>query len=103
MRVRTRWTLACAFLGVAVAADALRPAPAQWTAGAAMKGIEVYQQFLSPLLPRLGINCRFVPTCSVYAEAVIRRDGIAPGSWRALKRVAQCNPWMTAVGTVDPP
>jgi putative membrane protein insertion efficiency factor len=68
----------------------------------ALGGVHLYQRTLSPLGARAGIRCRFVPTCSRYAEAVIARDGIVRGGWRALVRVSRCGPW-TQMGTVDPP
>lgn len=68
----------------------------------AIAGIRAYQRALSPLAARAGLRCRFVPTCSRYAEIVIRRDGVIRGSWESLKRVARCGPW-TPQGTIDPP
>jgi putative membrane protein insertion efficiency factor len=68
----------------------------------ALAGIHLYQQVLSPVAERVGIRCRFVPTCSRYAETVIRRDGIVRGGWKAVERIARCGPW-TPVGTVDQP
>jgi len=41
----------------------------------------------------LGPACRYYPTCSDYAVAVIRSDGAWRGSWRALKRLAGCHPF----------
>ena len=68
----------------------------------ALGGIHAYQQTLAPLLAHAGIACRFTPTCSRYAEAAIRRDGIVRGGWKAVKRIARCGPW-TPQGTVDEP
>ena len=68
----------------------------------ALESIHVYQRTLSPAAARLGIRCRFTPTCSRYAEAVIARDGVMRGGWKTVRRVARCGPW-TAVGTFDPP
>lgn len=68
----------------------------------ALESIHVYQRALSPAAARLGVRCRFTPTCSSYAEAVIARDGVMRGGWKTVKRVARCGPW-TAVGTLDPP
>jgi hypothetical protein len=65
-------------------------------------GIHVYQRSLSPLAARIGIRCRFTPTCSRYAEVVIQRDGVLRGGWLAVKRVARCGPWTTP-GTTDEP
>ena len=68
----------------------------------ALAGIRAYQRALSPLAARVGLRCRFTPTCSRYAEVVIARDGIVRGGWKALKRVARCGPW-TQMGTRDDP
>ena len=74
-----------------------------WNAQAiALGGIHGYQRVLSPLAVRMGVRCRFTPTCSRYAETVITRDGIARGGWLALKRIARCGPW-TPMGTRDDP
>jgi len=50
----------------------------------------------------MGFRCRFNPTCSHYAEAVIARDGLIAGGWKAARRLARCTPW-TPLGTVDEP
>jgi len=68
----------------------------------ALGAIHTYQHLLAPAAARIGWRCRFTPTCSRYAEAVIRRDGIVRGGWKALSRIAQCGPWTTR-GTVDLP
>jgi uncharacterized protein len=68
----------------------------------AIAAIHGYQRSLAPIAARAGARCRFTPTCSRYAEAVIARDGVVRGGWRALKRVARCGPW-TSVGTRDNP
>src|SRR5689334_11012741 len=74
-----------------------------WNAQAiALAGIHTYQQTLSPIAARIGLECRFTPTCSRYAETVITRDGVARGGWRAVKRIARCGPW-TPRGTRDEP
>jgi len=68
----------------------------------AISAIHGYQRTLSPVAARVGIRCRFTPTCSRYAETVIARDGIARGGWKALRRIARCNP-LTPAGTRDEP
>jgi len=52
--------------------------------------IKVYKWTLSPLF---GMRCRYLPTCSDYAEEAIARHGVVKGGWLALKRVARCHPW----------
>ena len=74
-----------------------------WNAQAvALGAIHGYQRGMSPLAARVGLRCRFTPTCSRYAEAVIARDGVVRGGWKALTRVARCGPW-TPQGTRDDP
>jgi putative membrane protein insertion efficiency factor len=68
----------------------------------ALHAIHGYQRALSPAAARIGWRCRFTPTCSRYAETVIRNDGVWRGGWRALNRIARCGPW-TAYGTLDEP
>lgn len=87
---------------VAIVWDIGREPAQQWTAALLLAGIDAYQARLSPGLSVAGINCRFRPTCSEYAEATIRQEGAAKGSWRAARRLARCGPW-TPAGTEDPP
>jgi putative membrane protein insertion efficiency factor len=68
----------------------------------ALAGIRVYRDTLSPVAARVGIRCRFTPTCSRYAEVTIARDGLAIGGWKTLKRIVRCNPF-TPAGTRDEP
>ena len=68
----------------------------------AIQSIHVYQRALAPAAGRIGLRCRFTPTCSRYAETVIMRDGMIRGGWLALKRVARCGPW-TPAGMRDDP
>jgi len=68
----------------------------------ALAGIRAYQHVLSPVMAGVGVRCRFVPSCSRYAETVIRRDGVVRGGWASLRRVARCGPW-TKMGTRDDP
>jgi len=68
----------------------------------ALAGIHGYQRAIAPLAARAGIQCRFTLSCSRYAEVVIARDGVVHGGWKALKRVARCNP-LTPMGTINQP
>jgi uncharacterized protein len=67
-----------------------------------LAAIHSYQHVLSPVATHAGIRCRFIPTCSRYAEAAIRRDGVLRGGWKSIKRLARCNP-LTRPGTRDEP
>ena len=84
-----------------MALDVSRPPERQWSTKAALTAIHVYQHTASPALARLGVRCRFTPSCSVYAEAALRKHGAVAGGWLSVKRVARCGPW-TPLGTVDP-
>jgi len=52
--------------------------------------IRLYRGTLSGLL---GGQCRFEPSCSVYAEEAIRNRGAVRGSVLAVWRVLRCNPF----------
>jgi len=52
--------------------------------------IRVYQWTIVPLL---GANCRFEPSCSHYAREAIQVHGAGAGTWLAIRRLARCNPW----------
>ncbi len=101
-RTRRKWA-AAALLAVAVLAfDLSRPPAAQVSAGVLLAGIDLYQATLSKLMPAAGVQCRFEPTCSHYAEGAIEKHGALAGSGKAVWRIARCGPW-TEAGTVDPP
>ena len=48
-----------------------------------------YRFLISPFTPP---SCRFVPTCSSYAEKAIRQHGTWVGFWLTLKRLSRCHP-----------
>ena len=52
--------------------------------------IRFYRYVISPWL---GYNCRFTPSCSVYAIEAIETHGALCGSWLALRRILRCHPW----------
>ena len=100
---RRRWAaIVLAVLALGTAEQLLLPPLLQPSARALLAAIDGYQAALSPRLGAAGVRCRFTPTCSRYAEAVIRRDGTAVGTVRAAGRLLRCGPW-TPAGTVDPP
>ncbi len=69
-----------------------------WPARALAGAVHVYQWTLRPMI---GPNCRFEPSCSHYALAVLRSHGAARGSVLTAGRVLRCNPWNA--GGFDPP
>lgn len=82
--------------------DLSRPPARQVSARVLLAGIAAYQAHGSRWVAAAGVRCRFEPTCSRYAQAVIARDGALLGSLRACWRILRCGPW-TARGTRDPP
>ena len=86
----------------ALAFDLGRPPERQLAADGVDALVGVYQATLSPHLSRAGVRCRFVPSCSEYARASIRGQGLAAGGMRSLARLGRCGPW-TPSGTVDQP
>jgi putative membrane protein insertion efficiency factor len=49
----------------------------------------LYRRVISPgLRPR----CRFLPSCSEYAEIALRKHGLVKGTGKTLWRLARCHP-----------
>lgn len=59
-------------------------------AAVALWPIGVYRKFLSPL--KRMPSCRYLPTCSEYAEIAIRKRGVVMGTLLAMWRLLRCNP-----------
>jgi putative membrane protein insertion efficiency factor len=51
--------------------------------------LRMYKRLLSPMLPH---SCRFVPTCSEYAEEAVERHGVLRGGLLAGVRLLRCHP-----------
>lgn len=59
--------------------------------GIVLRGvIRAYQLLISPLL---GVNCRFEPSCSHYAQEAIATHGALRGLVLAGHRILRCHPW----------
>jgi putative membrane protein insertion efficiency factor len=100
--MKRRLWAAAAILLIAAALDLRREPADQLSTRAAVGAIHLYQATLSPLYERMGVRCRFSPTCSHYGESVIARFGIVRGGAMAVKRILRCGPW-TPAGTIDAP
>lgn len=57
--------------------------------GLAVSLIRIYQKLVSP---RLGVNCRYQPTCSTYMAEAIGRFGVVRGVWLGVRRIGRCHP-----------
>lgn len=66
----------------------------------AVLGVRGYQFFIGPLLPRA---CRFFPSCSEYAAAVITAQGLIRGGWLAARRLGRCHPFHPGGYDAPPP
>ena len=72
----------------------LKPYQPSWWAVLFIRG---YKRGVSPLL---GRNCRYLPTCSTYAEEAVTSHGLLRGGWLALRRLGRCHPFRE--GGYDP-
>ena len=59
--------------------------------------IRFYRRKISPYTPPA---CRYIPTCSEYAQTAVERFGAVQGGQMALRRVLRCHP--LAKGGYDP-
>ena len=88
------------FIFVLVVGDLARPPENQLIGRLLVAAVHAYQGIGHHIVPR-G-QCRFIPTCSSYAERVIRTHGALRGGWLTGRRLLRCGPW-TDPGTKDPP
>ena len=59
--------------------------------------IRFYKRNISP---HTKPACRYIPTCSEYAQTAIERFGAVRGGAMAMKRILRCNPFVK--GGYDP-
>lgn len=52
--------------------------------------IRFYRRGISPFTPP---SCRFIPSCSAYAEEAIEEHGALRGGWLATRRILRCHPF----------
>ena len=62
-----------------------------------IKGIRIYQKYLSPLK---YTKCPYYPTCSQYGLEAIEKYGAFKGGLMAIWRSLRCNPF--SKGGYDP-
>ena len=51
--------------------------------------IRFYRAHISPLTPPC---CRFIPTCSAYAQEAVEKYGAWKGGLLAVRRLLRCHP-----------
>ena len=61
--------------------------------------IRFYRARISPLRPPA---CRFIPTCSQYAQEAVERYGAVRGGALAARRLAKCHPFYRGGRLYDP-
>lgn len=66
-----------------------KPPQKSVAARVALALLRAYKQRVSPLL---GAHCRYVPSCSTYAEQALSRHGFWKGLGLAAWRLARCHP-----------
>ena len=64
---------------------------------AAMKLVKIYQLALSPYM---GVQCKYVPSCSQYACDCFHHYGFIKSLGLVGWRILRCNPW--SQGGYDP-
>ncbi len=63
---------------------------ANWLATRALLSlVSIYKLFFSYLFTG---SCRFVPSCSLYAQEALLKHGALKGSWLAFRRLVRCHP-----------
>ena len=61
--------------------------------------IRFYRGSISPLRSPC---CRFIPTCSAYAEEAVEKYGAVKGGLLAAKRLSKCHPFYRGGKLYDP-
>jgi len=69
--------------------ELVRESSRSLVARAMLKLVGLYRLTAPARVPR----CRYMPSCSAYAEEAIGRYGAGRGSWLALRRLLRCQPF----------
>jgi len=62
--------------------------------------ISIYKKTLSPIFEKMGIRCKYYPSCSEYTRQAIEKYGSIKGVFLGIKRILRCNPF--SEGGYDP-
>ena len=102
MRRRFLILLICGIAAFALFTDISRQAHDQLSCRLLIGAIHIYPGVFSGAFEWIGVECRFEPTCSRYAETSLKNLGLIAGATASTKRLLRCGPW-TPRGTLDPP
>ena len=62
--------------------------------------IKFYKKHISLFFEKMGVKCKFYPTCSEYTKQAIEKYGAIKGCFLGVKRIIKCNPF--SKGGYDP-
>ena len=85
--------MACGALCLYLVMEAFLPAASQPSAKAGVVLLHAYQATGSKALKASGVQCRYTPTCSHYAEDAISHFGTLNGVAKTAGRLWRCSPW----------
>jgi uncharacterized protein len=54
--------------------------------------LRFYKRFISPIIAKKGVRCKFYPSCSTYSRLAIEKYGVLKGSLLTVKRLRRCRP-----------
>jgi putative membrane protein insertion efficiency factor len=80
-------------LTVYLTGESFLPAPSQPSARVGIALLHAYQATGSKVMASSGVQCRYTPTCSHYAEDAIAYYGTVGGLARTAGRLWRCSPW----------
>ena len=62
--------------------------------------IKFYKKHLSIFFEKVGVKCKFYPTCSEYSIQAFEKYGFLKAMFLSIKRILKCNPF--SKGGYDP-